>query len=452
MPEYANAFPRKRFFLDMFTRDISVEDCILDLIDNSIDALIRTRHIALSSLLRSDGSRATPRQLPKIQFSYSPRAIELVDNCGGIPHGLVRDDVFSFGHTRGYKPTALGVYGVGLKRALFKLGGHFEMESRAMDGGFRVELDVDNWAKSDDKPEDWQIPVTRIPAASTMEKAGTKVRVTRLRSDVRQRLSDPTTESRLDRNVRQAYTLFLERYVRLLVQTREIKPEPLPLTESSEVTPGSEHFVDDDTGVKVTLMVSLAPLDRGSQWASERAGWFVFCNGRLVVAADKSDLTGWGTVPTGLPIWHPKYRGFFGVVFFESGDPLALPWTTTKRGLNRESPIYQRTMPKMVQLAKPVVRFLNKMYPTDSTDVVDERAIARDISPVGVSNVAHRRPSPFAVTKRAARGSKSTVSVQYQATTEEIERVKKRLGKPTWGANRVGRHVLEHYLDKECPQ
>jgi hypothetical protein len=31
----ASAFPRKRFFLDMFTRDIFLDDCILDLIDNS---------------------------------------------------------------------------------------------------------------------------------------------------------------------------------------------------------------------------------------------------------------------------------------------------------------------------------------------------------------------------------------------------------------------------------
>jgi len=41
----ANAFPRKRFFLEMFTRDISLEDCILDLIDNSIDSLVRTKDL-----------------------------------------------------------------------------------------------------------------------------------------------------------------------------------------------------------------------------------------------------------------------------------------------------------------------------------------------------------------------------------------------------------------------
>lgn len=33
----ATAFPTKAFFVRMITRDISLEDCILDLIDNSVD-------------------------------------------------------------------------------------------------------------------------------------------------------------------------------------------------------------------------------------------------------------------------------------------------------------------------------------------------------------------------------------------------------------------------------
>ena len=35
----------------MFTRDISLEDCILDLIDNAIDGLVRTRKIDISASL-----------------------------------------------------------------------------------------------------------------------------------------------------------------------------------------------------------------------------------------------------------------------------------------------------------------------------------------------------------------------------------------------------------------
>lgn len=33
--------PTKSFFIEMITRDISIEDAIMDLIDNSIDGVIR---------------------------------------------------------------------------------------------------------------------------------------------------------------------------------------------------------------------------------------------------------------------------------------------------------------------------------------------------------------------------------------------------------------------------
>ena len=48
MSEFAQAWPTKRFFLEMFVRDISLEDAILDLVDNSIDSLARTKNIPLS--------------------------------------------------------------------------------------------------------------------------------------------------------------------------------------------------------------------------------------------------------------------------------------------------------------------------------------------------------------------------------------------------------------------
>jgi hypothetical protein len=38
LPTKAEANPTKAFFVRMITRDISLADCILDLIDNSVDA------------------------------------------------------------------------------------------------------------------------------------------------------------------------------------------------------------------------------------------------------------------------------------------------------------------------------------------------------------------------------------------------------------------------------
>ena len=47
----ADASPTKGFFLEMFVRDLSLEDCILDLVDNSVDSLIKSRGIDVSKIL-----------------------------------------------------------------------------------------------------------------------------------------------------------------------------------------------------------------------------------------------------------------------------------------------------------------------------------------------------------------------------------------------------------------
>jgi hypothetical protein len=40
-PDTINAFPRKSFFISLLTRDIELSSCVLDLIDNSIDGIIK---------------------------------------------------------------------------------------------------------------------------------------------------------------------------------------------------------------------------------------------------------------------------------------------------------------------------------------------------------------------------------------------------------------------------
>jgi len=449
MTQHASAFPHKRFFLEMFTRDISVEDCILDLIDNSVDALIRTRNIQVSSLLRNGRpTKGKATRIPTVEFTHSPNQVAVIDNCGGIPNDLVLNDVFSFGHTPEYELGALGAYGVGLKRALFKLGRHFVLESRTPTGGFRVSLDVEKWSLKDSSPEDWYIPVSFIEGVGHEVDAGTSIRITHLRPEVIQRFRDPMTLKRLHDLVGQAYALFLGKHVRAFVDAKAVEPLTVPLGESSEVNAGVDEFAKG--GVKVTLLTSLAPRDDQGEWLQDKAGWYVFCNGRLVVAADKSDLTGWGIPP--LPAWHSKYRGFVGMALFQSDDPLALPWTTTKRDLNRESPIYQYARERMAILARPVMTFLNRMYPSEPQEVPADRRIADRVKPISISQVAARKSGPF-VAKQTPTGEQlATVRVQYDATKEELDRIRRRLGKTRMSATRIGRHTLDYFLKRECPR
>ena len=46
----------------------------------------------------------------------------------------------------------------------------------------------------------------------------------------------------------------------------------------------------------------------------KRYGWYIACNGRIVLAADKTVISGWGTDEW--PMWHRQYSGFLGLILF----------------------------------------------------------------------------------------------------------------------------------------
>ena len=95
--KYASAIPRKRFFLEMFTRDITLEECILDLIDNSIDGLIRSSNLDLDArqlLSVANGRSHGKGQKGRVEVKYDRSQFSIRDNCGGITRANAESEVF----------------------------------------------------------------------------------------------------------------------------------------------------------------------------------------------------------------------------------------------------------------------------------------------------------------------------------------------------------------------
>lgn len=447
----AKAYPRKRFFLEMFTRDISLEDCILDLIDNSIDGLIRTQKIDVASELLTpvESSEKKAKSLPSISVEFSETGFHIDDECGGIERKHALDEVFNFGHSAGDVSGSLGVYGIGLKRAIFKIGNTFEMVSRTAKEGFEVNLNVQAWSQKDDSLDDWRIPLDFVAGSSSPRKAGTTIMISDLRPEVKMRLNDGVLAARLRQLISLTYALFLNRYVRISVNGSPIEPFEIPIGASGEVQPAYDEFVDGD--VKVKLFASLAARDAQGAWKFEPAGWYALCNGRVVLAADKTELTGWGV--SGFPVFHAgKFRGFVGIALFQSQNALALPWTTTKRGLNRESPVFQNARNRMRGAARPIITFLDSMYKPDAPEEAGAKAIADHVVGTPLSTLASGKASTFSVTLPSKRAPRTVVRIQYDAEKSDIERIKKQLRKPNMSAGTVGKFTFDHYLKTECPE
>ena len=121
------------------------------------------------------------------------------------------------------------------------------------------------------------------------------------------------------------------------------------------------------------------------------------CNGRVIINANEQ-LTGWGCEGRS-PLFMPKNRGFFGIVFLRSYEPEELPWDTTKRGINSESPVYIRTLKKMMAAARLVIERQNKMYESSDNDDPSEeyRESVKELQGMSATVLAAERSATYRV-------------------------------------------------------
>jgi len=435
---YASAEVRKQFFIEMFTRDISLEDCVLDLIDNSIDSYLLKNEISISQLIFGPDQSGAKREPGRIDVTCNERQIRVVDKCGGIPRKRAMDEIFCFGHDPGDQAGKLGAYGVGMKRALFKIGNKVDIVSRTAKEGFEVSLTIDDWAKE----EGWSVPIKFVDGATSERQAGTSITISDLRKEVALRIKEGGVPKNILDDAATTYPYFLDQCVKLRINDVDVPPKPISLGESDGVVKAAREKFDYN-GVKVALAATIAPGLR----TSEEAGWNILCNGRAVVRANKDDLTGWGF---DLASFQPKYRSFVGLASFESDQPLSLPWTTTKRDINRESGVFIHTRNLMVTMSKPILTFLNSQYPSNpATEVGYIREAVEGVKAVSFREIASKPPAGFSYTPPRKK-DKRTDWVRFQAPIALLDKVRRHLRRPSLTPSDIGKHTLEHFVKTEC--
>src|SRR5271157_733499 len=135
--------PEKGFFIWMLTRDIDLQDAILDLLDNCVDGAIRVRSKAMADKDSFEGFWA------HVTFHENKFVIE--DNCGGIPWKIAQEYAFCMGRPEEVKtkPGTIGVVGIGMKRAIFKMGREGYVHSSHKDDSFMVTIPPSWFAKKE---------------------------------------------------------------------------------------------------------------------------------------------------------------------------------------------------------------------------------------------------------------------------------------------------------------
>ena len=434
----ADANPAKRLFISLLTRDISMAAAFLDLIDNSLNSalqphatILRTAQDFADALTKDDLSPDT-----HIRLSLSPDRIRVADNAGGISLDDAQHRVFRFGRPDDAQHVSdrLSVYGLGLKRAFFKLGRQITIVSDHVDGGFELHLDVTEWSKTLGLPWSFDL-IRRSPSDSS--RTGTRIEITNLYPEVTMRLQDDVFEGALRQTITDTYAYFLTKFVRITLNDYTIEPANLLIDENHSTSSFELHEVT------CTIVAGIGKPDAG-EYRDSTSGWYVFCNGRAVINADKTAMTGWQN--NGLPIFQPKHRPFLGIVYFVSSFADRLPWDTTKSGINVDSEIWQQARRKMVLVGRSVTSFLDSRYREERTSAEE-----RDLE-----NVTRKRVNPMTISSSSPRSfqppkpvTRSTMRIQYDARIVDIDRISTYLARPGMSGSEVGRHTFDFFLRNE---
>lgn len=239
MNKVVKASPTKEFFVNMLVRDILLKQAIIELIDNSIDGArnIRKNNQYLGLYIR-------------VGFDKNKFTIE--DNCGGIPLDVAANYAFRFGRPKTVENSdteTTGIFGIGMKRALFKIGNNFSIHSITKTTEFQLNLDVKEWLKKDDNDWDFNFSSYEENMNNLEEKTGTRIEVTDLNSEIAAELDSEEFENEVIEHIQRRVGLDIAYGIVIVVNDKNLVGNNIILIDNEEIEPVKEEYQDGDINV-----------------------------------------------------------------------------------------------------------------------------------------------------------------------------------------------------------
>lgn len=449
-----NASPTKSFFVSMLTRDIDLDDAILDLLDNSLDGLLRA--------IPKDNENPKPYEDFFVNIKITDSKFEIEDNCGGIPTEIAKEYAFRMGRPTDRQdediPT-IGMYGIGMKRAMFKMGTDIEVKTNNADNHHYFVKISNEWLRNDE----WELTLEDLDQAP-FEYKGTHIIITDLYPGIKSRFHvDSGFLSELKEKISSHYSNLIKKGFKITLNNTTIEAKRFEFILSDAIKPYvyTDRIDDVDIEIIVGLSQQAPSLEKDDEEAEKKvskqsnAGWTIICNDRVVLFADRSRLTGWGSE---LPNFHYQYNSLIGIVIFNSNIAYKLPVTTTKRGIDASSDLFLRIKKRMIEGMRLYIDYTNKWKNIRE----QEKEIV--IKQTKTSNLETIRDNVLTYTMNKVRDSEnskqfkptlpmppketpSTLNISFRRDRKEIEEVSKFLFDGTiLSPSTVGETCFENIL------
>jgi hypothetical protein len=259
----------------------------------------------------------------------------------------------------------VGVYGIGMKRAIFKMGRHCTIKTKNGSDAYRVEF-TPEWIEDE---KDWDIPVQ----SADLQGDGTNIHIKDLNDGTAALFGDDKEafSKTLYDKIAEQYAIIIDKGFSITINGKLVKSFPTKLVFAKDgklpaIRPYIFKTKIDDVDVFLTVgFTRPIPSDNEAlneqehpKYSSQNAGWTIVCNDRVVLYCDRSELTGWGEA--GIPRYHTQFIAIAGMVEFRSNNASKLPTTTTKRGIDASSTLYLRVKNKMREGMKCFTDYTNR--------------------------------------------------------------------------------------------
>ena len=434
MATQVNANPTKELFISMLTRDIDIRAAILELIDNSIDGAKR---------LRPNGDFSDLY----IDITFDAEHFTIKDNCGGMGIDIAKEYAFRFGRpSKRLQETSMqqftGIFGIVMKRSLFRLGNFFSVSSTTQKESFLLNVDVEKWVQDDDTNWTFTLDDEKNNLNNPIENTGTTIEIQKLHDGIKKQFGLSFFENSLISYIEKFKTLAIENGLTIRINDKNVVFTSESIIVSSDVHPYTFSITQDSVTIKI--IAGIAP--KGNP---EKAGWYVYCNGRLVVFADKTSLTGWGE--SDVRQYHPSLAFFRGFVFFESYDLEQLPWNTTKTNVDASSEYYIFAKTKMrdatLQITKDCSAIMDNEIPEDKQATLFSKSNLTYLNSTSIVRLTEKQ-TPFTLNVTEIKYKEPMSNISFQKPTSQVDIVKRKLSAKT--NKDLGVKVFDYYFKREC--
>ncbi|MEK6616226.1 MAG: ATP-binding protein [Bacteroidota bacterium] len=430
------ATPAKGFFVSNLIKDITLRDAIGDLVDNAVDAI----------KARANGSKSLTGYQIEIKLGKSYFSIS--DNGFGMEAQVARTTAFNFGKSDKHHliDNSIGQFGIGMKRAFFKLGSIINVKSVAATSKFTLTIDVPEWLKN---PKDWEFEFDKGTLEEDLKnnpnETGFSIHITNLSSDSKISFDDKTFVDILQKEIELEHMLNINKGLSIKIGEYTLESTQITLVNDDNIKPTYWEKIEKKQSVKVLAGISIKDAQDG--------GWYIFCNDRLVLAHDQTAQTGWGD---GFAKYHAQFYRFRGYVFFEAVDSSDLPWNTTKTGMDVDSPYYKEVKSMMKTMTLQVFDLLNKLKEENEKDnpvenrklnISVEKSIKSATPVIRILANTTRLKTKFQYPSELFNppNKKNTVKINYTVSTEKFNAVSQHLGEDQ--PKDVGLSTFNYYHD-----